>query len=118
MSTLAEMLRDTTALEASESEWLHLLAGDWQLIADLSFAHTVRDLSAPPVPLIEIRGRLEGRGALTGAVELTPTGREVLAGRADRVEECGLERWLGGVHLAAPGPLWRWDRAHERFVHS
>jgi hypothetical protein len=88
-------------------------------IADLSFAHTVRDLSAPPVPLIEIRGRLgQGRASLAGAVELTPTGREVLAGRADRVAECGLERWLGGVHLAAPGPLWRWDRAHERIVHS
>ena len=41
MSTLAEMLRDTTALEAPESEWLHLLAGDWQLIADLSFADLV-----------------------------------------------------------------------------
>ena len=38
MSTLSEMLRDTTSLEASESEWLHLLAGDWQLCADLSFA--------------------------------------------------------------------------------
>ena len=37
MSTLAEMLRDTTTLEASESEWLHLLVGDWQLLADLAF---------------------------------------------------------------------------------
>ncbi|HYN66309.1 MAG TPA: sensor histidine kinase [Ornithinibacter sp.] len=41
MSTLAEMLRDTTALAPAESEWLHLLAGDWQLISDLSFADLV-----------------------------------------------------------------------------
>ena len=41
MSTLAEMLRDTTDLEPAESEWLHLLAGDWQLISDLSFADLV-----------------------------------------------------------------------------
>ena len=41
MSTLAEMLRKTTDLKPAESEWLHLLIGDWQLIADLSFADLV-----------------------------------------------------------------------------
>ena len=41
MSTLADMLRDSTDLEPAQSEWLHLLAGDWQLIADLSFADLV-----------------------------------------------------------------------------
>ncbi|MEO5609439.1 MAG: sensor histidine kinase [Ornithinibacter sp.] len=41
MSTLAEMLRRSTDLEPAESEWLHLLVGDWQLIADLSFADLV-----------------------------------------------------------------------------
>ena len=50
MSTLADMLRDTTALDAPESEWLHLLAGDWHLIADLSFADLV----------LWVRGGLEG----------------------------------------------------------
>ena len=50
MSTLAEMLRDTTTLEPSESEWLHLLVGDWQLIADLSFADLV----------LWVRGGLDG----------------------------------------------------------
>jgi two-component sensor histidine kinase len=50
VSTLAEMLRDTTTLETSESEWLHLLVGDWQLIADLSFADLV----------LWVRGGLDG----------------------------------------------------------
>ena len=50
MSTLAEMLRDTTTLEPAQSEWLHLLAGDWQLIADLSFADLV----------LWVRGGLDG----------------------------------------------------------
>ena len=44
------MLRDTTTLEPSESEWLHLLVGDWQLIADLSFADLV----------LWVRGGLDG----------------------------------------------------------
>ncbi|PKW27140.1 sensor histidine kinase [Phycicoccus duodecadis] len=41
MSTLAGMLRSTTDLEPAESEWLHLLVGDWQMVADLSFADLV-----------------------------------------------------------------------------
>src|SRR6478736_7940194 len=44
------MLRDTTTLEPAESEWLHLLAGDWQLVADLSFADLV----------LWVRGGLDG----------------------------------------------------------
>ena len=41
MSTLAESLRASTTLEAHEIEWVHLVVGDWQLIADLSFADLV-----------------------------------------------------------------------------
>ncbi len=50
MSTLAEMLRTTTDLEPAESEWMHLLVGDWQLVADLSFADLV----------LWVRGGLDG----------------------------------------------------------
>lgn len=38
MADLAEVLRRHTALEPADVEWLHLLVGEWQLLADLSFA--------------------------------------------------------------------------------
>ena len=38
-----------------------------------------------------------------GVVTLTDAGRSVLAGRLDRVVACGIERWLGGVHLQSGG---------------
>jgi two-component sensor histidine kinase len=41
VSTLAESLRASTTLEDHEIEWVHLVVGDWQLIADLSFADLV-----------------------------------------------------------------------------
>ena len=41
-----------------------------------------------------------------GIIRTTPTGREVAAGRADRIALCGIDRWLGGVHLTADRP-WR-----------
>jgi hypothetical protein len=51
---------------------------------------------------------------LRGAVSITNAGREVLAGRLDRIATCGLDRWYGGVHLQGNGPMWRWDDQAER----
>ena len=41
MTTLAEALRSSTSLQDAEVEWLHLVVGDWQLLADLSFSDLV-----------------------------------------------------------------------------
>lgn len=41
MPTLNEALSQATDLAPAEVEWLHLLVGDWQLLADLSFADLV-----------------------------------------------------------------------------
>jgi two-component sensor histidine kinase len=41
VGTLGEQLRTETSLDEAAIEWLHLLMGDWQLLADLSFADLV-----------------------------------------------------------------------------
>ena len=41
MSTLSELVRARTDLDAEDLEWLQLLLADWQVIADLSFADLV-----------------------------------------------------------------------------
>jgi hypothetical protein len=51
---------------------------------------------------------------LHGAVAITNAGRDMLAGRLDRIATCGLDRWYGGVHLQGNGPMWRWDDQAER----
>jgi hypothetical protein len=40
---------------------------------------------------------------------LADDGRRVLNGEVDAIELNGIDRWLGGVHLTARGPIWRWD---------
>ena len=50
---------------------------------------------------------------LRRTVEITDTGREVLAARLDRVAVCGFDRWYGGTHVQ-PGNLWRWDEERQR----
>ena len=57
--------------------------------------------------LAELDGLVSGSGSL----QLTEDGRAVLAGDKDRVELLGFDRWIGGLHLRAEGPLWRWDHA-------
>jgi hypothetical protein len=57
--------------------------------------------------LAELDGLVESNGTL----QLTEDGRAVLAGERDRVAMLGFDRWIGGLHVRAEGPLWRWDHA-------
>jgi hypothetical protein len=52
-----------------------------------------------------------------GAAELvlTPAGRRVLDGEADRVALLGLDRWVGGTHVTAAA-AWRWDGERRSLV--
>ncbi len=63
--------------------------------------------------LLYLRGLCDCRQPLLresgGEYEVTETGREVLAGRADQVRLNGIHRWLGGVHLEGSEARWRWD---------
>ena len=41
MSTLSELVQAQGSSSEADIEWLHLLVGDWQLLADLAFADIV-----------------------------------------------------------------------------
>jgi hypothetical protein len=88
-------------------------------IADLSFWRIVEGLAAASPPLVTTDVKAAAPHQLPrGTMSLTGTGRAVLRGEQDRVTRCGLDRWLGGVHLEGRGPMWRWDAAQERVVHA
>ena len=83
-------------------------------VTDGSIAALADALSGttPPLLTLDLSGPTEGH-VLRGAIALTDTGRSVLAGRLDRVRTCGFDCWLGGVHLEAGKPVWRWDDARQ-----
>jgi len=56
-------------------------------------------------PLVEIEH---------GRIKVTPAGHAVLRGSEDAVKLNGIDRWLGGVHLAADA--WRWDERHRKLL--
>lgn len=90
---------------ASQAREEAIFLGDawaWKRLAEL--VPLVEELPAPP-PLGDPR-----EFAAT-PVTLTQLGRDVLAGKADRVEAAPVDRWLGGTHVDG---TWRWDRARGR----
>ena len=95
-------------------------------MGDLGFLFHIRALMREPRPLIAravaprpvLASHEDGVSSnvapsLDDELALTPDGRRVLAGDADRVALCGIDRWLGGVHLTGRGPLWRWDETRH-----
>ena len=93
----------------SQAQEEAVFAGDawvWKRLAEL--APLVAAADGEPLPPPPPLGDPHAFAATP--VALTETGREVLAGKADRVAVAGIDRWLGGTHLGA-GTDWRWDRA-------
>ena len=84
-------------------------------MTDLSLASLAVALSRTTPPLLTVDG--VSPDSLAGSISLADAGREVLAGRRDRVS-CGLDRWLGGVRVQSRGDMWRWDDDRLRIVRA
>ena len=80
---------------------------DAYYISDVSFLDSIEVLSNTAPPLVRVVNK---------SLQLTEAGREILAGQKDRVS-CGLDRWMGGVHLkAGETTIWRWDPGQRRIT--
>jgi hypothetical protein len=75
----------------------------------------IERLGRVEVPLVSVDAGVVDRHA---AVALTEAGRSVLDGAADHVALNGIDRWIGGVHLAGRSVPWRWDEGVEAVVSS
>jgi hypothetical protein len=78
-------------------------------MGDVQFAAILGELAAGATPILRIDDPAGPFGRWR--VTRTAAAAELLAGRADRLTLCPLDRWLGGVHLLAGAPIWRWDGA-------
>jgi hypothetical protein len=86
-------------------------------VTDLSLASMADELSRTSPALLTL-GPSNGGGPLQRHVGLTAAGRAVLDGKQDRVAICGIDRWLGGVHVRRGGVVWRWDPARRTVVRT
>jgi hypothetical protein len=89
-------------------------------MGDAAFLVHLRALMQGPRPLVRVTtaGAVSVKAlSLDDELTLTDDGRRVLAGDADRVTLCGIDRWLGGVHLRGRGPVWRWHHGRGALVY-
>jgi hypothetical protein len=100
------VLRDQGPLPALRLFFAVQKMEDPLFMGDLSFVAILKELASAPFPLI----RMESNA---GAVTLTDVGSRVLDLQDDHVQLNGIERWLGGVHLAGTDAVWRWDSARK-----
>jgi hypothetical protein len=90
---------------------------DAYFVTDTSLAALAADLCGTSPPLLAVASQATAAdNGLAGSVSLTDAGRAVLSSERDRIETCGIDRWLGGVHLHGRANVWRWDAAEERVV--
>jgi hypothetical protein len=82
-------------------------------MGDSSFYRIMADLSLARNPLLQAS---DAPQAALGTINITEAGRSVIEGRADHIEQNGIDRWLGGVHLNGNASTWRWDRAAAQLV--
>ena len=96
---------------ATQDEEPRPFMGDWQ------FYGALRALASARVPLINAALPETNQAVGTQMVEITPAGRDVLAGRADAIALNGINRWRGGVRLSGQNQSpWRWDAGRETLV--
>jgi hypothetical protein len=81
----------------------------WYYITDLSLAALGTELASTSPPLLTLDHASAAGGPLDAVLRLTEAGRSVLSASMDRISACGIDRWLGGVHLQPRGTIWRWD---------
>ncbi|MFN7962849.1 MAG: hypothetical protein U0002_16390 [Thermoanaerobaculia bacterium] len=98
-------------------------AEEHAFLGDSVFATYLDRLASPPCPLLERadgapwrRASEQDEAFFALEVRLTEAGREVLEGRLCWLDRQPIDRWLGGVHLRAGEPPWRWDRARREVV--
>jgi hypothetical protein len=86
-------------------------------ITDLSFFDLANALATAKPPLVTINLQHPKDSEMpVGTIELTKPGREIALGRGDRIQQCGIDRWLGGVHLEGSGPAWRWSASGGKLI--
>jgi hypothetical protein len=87
-------------------------------MGDLAFLFHIQGLLSAPRPLIRhvsaASEETHSKLRLDDEVTLTDEGRQVLAGKVDRIALCGIDRWLGGVHLTGHHVPWRWNEQAQR----
>ena len=101
MSTLGDLVRARTSLGEQDVDWLHRLVGEWQLVADLSFADLVLHVRTTGSSWLAVAHMRPTTGPTT--YQLDVVGSEIPVAGALRFERAATE----GRIVSDSEPDWR-----------
>jgi len=114
---LEELPDPTSGLSRTERQMLAAIArGEREVGALMRAVHAIDPRYPITDGLAAWTLRTFARCGFVEGPAITPRGRQALAGTLDRVHECGIDDWRGGVRLEGRGPVWRWDSRERRLV--
>jgi hypothetical protein len=126
LSRSEKQILDTLAADGAQPQVLayaasHHAREEAVWMGDDSFFAIVEALAEAQRPLLAYLDppRHDPDGEIAGMdrrIHLTDAGRDVLDGVLDAVRLNGIDRWIGGVHLAGRAVPWRWDPQAERIA--
>ena len=103
MSTLAELARARTALDAEDVAWLHRLVAEWQLVADLSFADLVLRVRTTGGSWLAVAHKRPTTGPTTYPLDVVGSEQAADSPGGQRLERAARE----GRTVRDPEPEWR-----------
>jgi hypothetical protein len=81
-------------------------------LGDTMFLHILNEMGRAQ-PAVYTRSVPDPERPFSDRLEMTHTGREVLAGVTDWLSLKPPVRWVGGVRIDPSGPNWRWDEERQ-----
>jgi len=87
-------------------------------LGDLGYDLALRELAAPPDPLVQRHGGHARSAWHRDEISITSTGLEVLEGIRDFLDLSLAERWVGGVRIARNQRNWRWNEGTRDVEHG
>jgi hypothetical protein len=96
--TIGEVFRDLM-LDREPLPWL----------GDLMLATLIENMKRASRAVFDAAFENDDKRWFRERLTITPLGRAVLAGEVDWLSLAPPDRWLGGVHIRAGLPCWRWD---------
>ncbi len=78
-------------------------------LGDLMFLFIVESMKRAAEPVFTGSFDSDDRRWLQELLTITALGRAVLGGKVDWLSVSAPDRWLGGVHIEAARPCWRWN---------
>lgn len=111
--------RDGPIRVAAAFHFMHAESEPLPFLGDIMFLYAIRGLwkNTPAALCVQSYTKTEAP-LFRELLNITETGKQLLAGQLNWMDMSAIERWVGGVHLQSQQKNWYWSPAEGRPVYQ